>query len=120
MTSRTKKLSWIAALGLVPVGSIATYIATGVIKAHGTAGAFEEYKEDHQRFADKVLEDINWKFGAIKEYAQTENENTKEWRINQADFNRRIVDRLDVLLDRIPPRGHTDGLGFGNEDFCFP
>ena len=95
MTTRKKKISVAALLGLVPIGGILAYVASAIIKAHG----FDEWKAAHERVDTTMNTSHEKHFDYVETLIDRTDQSTKEWRTNQADVNRRILDRLDVIID---------------------
>lgn len=107
MTRQTKQaISWTAVFGIIPAGAVLTYVASGVIKAH----SFEDWKEQRVEWGQMVVEANQQFHKNIEKSIDVQREHDQEWRVEQSQVNRWIIDRLDVILDRLPPRGHTDAM----------
>lgn len=79
---------------------------------------FGQWEQSHKEWGEAVIDGHETHFRAIEASVATLDTNNKEWRINQAEVNRRILDKLDVIIDRLPSRRADASKEFWWEEAC--
>lgn len=120
-------LTWTGVLGVLGALGMLSWIGPALLQSASfdptkliPRAEFEEYRAQHNSWGEAKIGDFENQFDAIQKNIEMQRQHDLEWRIGQGQVNERILSRLDMIIDRLPPKGHAaaGGTAFEWETEC--